>query len=276
MHKEIEVKQLLLLLGILIFVGCNYREQEVPDLNTQLVTTQLVTQKSTRVLEDSDPVWPDQELLLSCIVEWEDEKRELFSRYDPARDQWHSKKILSHFNEFDKDNILADDRHWIIASLVGMNTNSWPIHSYTLHHESGKIPIETDYDLHLIFVRIYLSNHQPDVYLIEQLCNECPSRYWTLDVKKCHSGECQLVDLPSDAISVTNWISLPRERYSDLSFDGEWRVDFEPVVNEPNQIILASSQPGSKQLLISNKDGFQKVVEYPEGISDCAGGWVFK
>jgi hypothetical protein len=271
MYKKIEANLLLFLLGMFIFAGCNHSEQEVPDLNTQ-----LATQKSTRALEDSGPAWPDQELLLSCIVEWEDEKRELFSRYDPARDQWHSKKILSHFSEFDKDNILADDRHWIIASLVGMNTNSWPIYSYALHHESGKIPIETDYDLHLIFVRIYLSNYQPDVYLIEQLCNECPSRYWTLDVKKCHSGECQLVDLPSDAISVTNWISLPRERYSDLSFDGEWRVDFEPVVNEPNQIILASSQPGSKQLLISNKDGFQKVVEYPEGISDCAGGWVFK
>lgn len=461
MTKKMQFRSLLVLIGLFVFAGCANNEQESPN-----ITIETTTPEPLPLSEDIPPSWPDQELLLNCTIEWEGEQRGLFTQYDPARNHWHSKRILSYFSQFDKVNILSDDRHWIVATFDGIGANSWPLYSYSLNHKLGEIPIETDDYIHFIFVRIHFSNLQPDEYLIEQLCNECPSSYWWIDVNKCHEGDCQfqslglgypstriiwswspdfrylflseyseenqarslvltdhdgldlysfsditlapfwldstifgfwsrpseqegsilyygsindgeihslftesdmlqllpisstvltidthpalntkigenqfifsfstsydepepkdvynfivnydqlqgefdvlwesfgqhsqylspdrtkiyistddyipwetydgdweVVDLLYGDVSTTNWLPLNLDRYNDLSYDTEWRVNFEPVRQELNQII------GSKQMILANKSGFQKAVEYPDGVSDCSGGWIFK
>jgi hypothetical protein len=112
----------------------------------------------------------------------------------------------------------------------------------------------------------YLSPDRTKIYISTDYYNP-----W-----ETYDGDWEVVDLLSGGVSTTNWLPLNLERYSDLSYDTEWRVNFEPVRQEPNQIIVASAQPGSKQMILANKSGFQKTVEYPDSISDCSGGWIFK
>jgi hypothetical protein len=213
MTKKMQFKSLLVLVGLFVFVGCANNEQESPN-----ITIETVTPEPLPLPDDIAPPWPDQELLLHCTIEWEGEQRGLFTQYDPARNHWHSKRILSYFSQFDKVNILSDDRHWIVATFDGMGANSWPLYSYSLNHKLGKIPIETNDYIHFIFVQIHFSNLQPDVYLIDQFCNECPSSYWWIDVNKCHEGDCQLQSLglgyPSTRII---WSWSPDFRYLFLS-----------------------------------------------------------
>jgi hypothetical protein len=85
----------------------------------------------------------------------------------------------------------------------------------------------------------------------------------------------QIVDLSSGQVSITNWLPFNLERTSklapnnewlvvqghtsDLSFNGEWLVVFEP-----------------DGMMFASQEGFQEFIEYPEKVSDCNGGWIFK
>ena len=112
----------------------------------------------------------------------------------------------------------------------------------------------------------YLSPDRTKIYVATDYYNP-----W-----QTYDGNWQIIDLLSGETSITNWLPLNQTQYSDLSYDTEWRVDFAPITQESNQITIASAQPGSQQMILTHKNGFQKIIKYPEGISDCSGGWIFK
>ena len=87
----------------------------------------------------------------------------------------------------------------------------------------------------------------------------------------------QIIDLFSGEISETNWVPFSFLDWDNsLSHDTKWRVNFHPIIGEPDQTVVTSPPQSSRHMLFINEDGFEKIVEYPENISNCRGGWIFK